>query len=111
MSKPYIHLEEALALRTEGRSSFRLLTDKQGCVAGCCSGITINRREEYSFDVHDDQEGFFVLEGEGFACVDGEEFPLYPGTSFIVAAGKSHGVITKDKEVPIKVFWFHSAIG
>ena len=41
MKKPYITLEEALAAREEGRRSVKFLTEANGCINGCCSGVTI----------------------------------------------------------------------
>ena len=39
MKKPYITLEEALAAREEGRRSIKFLTEANGCINGCCSGV------------------------------------------------------------------------
>lgn len=110
-NRPYIHIEEALSKRQEGKMSFRLLGEEQGCMAGCCSGITINVNTEYrGVSSHEDQEGFFILEGEGYAILGEEEFEIFPGTSFVALPGVLHGIRTKDANKPVKVLWFHSAI-
>ena len=64
MKKPYITLEEALAAREEGRRSIKFLTEDNGCINGCCSGVTICSETEFNPEpgFHDDQEGFFVLD-------------------------------------------------
>ena len=59
---------------------------------------------------HDDQEGFFVLEGNGFVRLDNEEFKVKAGDSFIALPGVRHTMKTVDSEKPLKVFWFHSGI-
>lgn len=60
MKKPYITLEEALAAREEGRRSVKFLTEANGCINGCCSGVTICSETEFNPEpgFHDDQEGF-----------------------------------------------------
>ena len=104
MKKPYITLEEALAAREEGRRSVKFLTEANGCINGCCSGVTICSETEFNPEpgFHDDQEGFFVLEGNGFVRLAGD--------SFIALPGVRHTMKTVDSEKPLKVFWFHSGI-
>ena len=48
MKKPYITLEEALAAREEGRRSVKFLTEDNGCINGCCSGVTICSETEFN---------------------------------------------------------------
>ena len=57
MKKPYITLEEALAAREEGRRSVKFLTEANGCINGCCSGVTICSETEFNPDpgFHDDR--------------------------------------------------------
>ena len=59
--------------------------------------------------VHNDQEGFYVLEGEGYAKLDDLVFPIKAGDSFVALAGVAHTIRTKEGCQPVKVFWFHSA--
>ena len=59
---------------------------------------------------HEDQEGFYVLEGEGYAKLDDLEFPIKAGDSFIALPGVRHTLKTKEGCQPVKVFWFHSAV-
>lgn len=109
--KPYITWSEAVARADKNTTTCRLLTNENGCVAGCCSGITTYSNTEYGkAGVHNDQEGFFVLEGEGYAKLDDLEFPIAKGDSFIAAAGVAHAMRTKEGCEPVKVLWFHSAV-
>lgn len=109
--KPYVTWAEAQERAGEGATAFKLLTEDNGCVAGCCSGITTYGNTEYRKPgVHDDQEGFFVLEGEGYAKLDDLEFPIAKGDSFVAAAGVAHAVRTKEGCEPVKVLWFHGAV-
>ncbi len=67
--------------REEGRRSVKFLTEANGCINGCCSGVTICSETEFNPEpgFHDDQEGFFVLEGNGFVRLDNEEFEVKAG--------------------------------
>ena len=97
---------------SKGRRSVKFLTEDNGCINGCCSGVTICSETEFNPEpgFHDDQEGFFVLEGNGFVRLDNEEFEVKAGDSFIALPGVRHTMKTVDSEKPLKVFWFHSGI-
>ena len=91
--------------------SVRILDEKNGCVAGCNAGITIYSGTEYGKGGrHKDQEGFYVLEGEGMAKFGEEEFPVYPGVAMVAPVGVHHIIKRNPDSVPVKVFWFHSAV-
>lgn len=110
--KPYRTMDEVMKEQGENSRGYKLLTAENGCVAGCCSGISVYASNEFSRKpgCHDDQEGFFVLEGEGYAKLDDLEFPIKTGDSFIAAAGVKHTIRTNQESAPVKVFWFHSAM-
>jgi len=88
-----------------------LLSEENGCQAGCRTGLLLYRQEEYrQGGVHEDQEGFFVLEGTGKAMVGENELSLSPGACFIVPPGLYHS-IRKDLTCDyIKLFFFHAAV-
>ncbi len=98
-------------MNKNGGNACDVLTAENGCVAGCKAGFTFYRETEYKKPgVHDDQEGFLVLEGRGKAKFGDEEFDVYPGLVMIAPAGTPHA-IKKDKDsCDVKVFWFHSAV-
>jgi mannose-6-phosphate isomerase-like protein (cupin superfamily) len=107
----YIRLREAKETVRYGVVNYSLLTDAHGCTAGCCTGISIFSDTEYSVaNTHEDQEGFFVIEGEGWARVGETEFRIEPDTSFIVPAGFSHTIKRDPNSPQVRVFWFHAAI-
>ena len=109
--KPFISWEETVNSQQDKAPNYRLLTADNGCQAGMCSGITVYSSYEYKKPgVHEDQEGFFVLEGEGFAKLGDEEFAIKKGDSFVAGVGVPHAVKTKEGCEPVKVFWFHSAV-
>lgn len=94
-----------------GKNGIEALGVQNGCVSGCRAGVTFYRDTEYNKGgVHDDQEGFYVLEGYGKALFGEEEFDVYPGVSMIAPAGVRHSIKRNNDSSPVKVFWFHSAI-
>lgn len=107
---PYTTLDSIIAQIPE-RTGHTLLDEDQGCVKGCRMGVSLYRNTEYHMpQKHDDQEGFFVLDGKGYALIDGEEIPLLPGTAFMVPAHTDH-VIRRDPSCDCcKVLWFHAAV-
>lgn len=109
---PFISIEEATKKKNPAKAAMKLLTEENGCVNGCCSGITECRETQYGPrpGIHDDQEGFFVLEGEGFVKLDDMEYAVKPGDSFIALPGVAHSLRVKEGCDCLKVFWFHSGI-
>lgn len=109
--KYYVNLKDVKEGRTEPYISYYLVNEKNGCVAGCRTGISIHCKTEYTKqEVHEDQEGFFVLDGTGWAKVGNSEFRIEPEISLIVPAGTEHCFKKERDSKPIKVFWFHASI-
>lgn len=106
-----VNRKDVQGIQGEGHVSYFLLDEKNGCVAGCKTGVSVYALSEYNKPgVHDDQEGFYVVEGSGWAKVGDEEFPIEPGGSFIVPAHKEHSVKKDPDSGPLMVFWFHAAV-
>ena len=110
--KPYITKKEVEETQGKDARTQRFLTAENGCLGGCTSGTTVYAGYEFSVHpgVHEDQEGFYVLEGEGYAKLGDLEFPIEAGDSFIALPGVPHTIKTKPGCQPVKVFWFHSAV-
>ncbi len=99
--------------KTGKRTGYELIGEKDGCVNGCRCGISVYTRKEYDLahaGAHDDQEGFFVLEGRGRAMVGDDEIVLEPGVCFVVPAGVKHCMKCEQDSGFCKVFWFHAAV-
>ena len=97
-------------IKGDGVSSFPMLKEAQGCVNGCCAGVSVYYTTEYKAPgMHKDQEGFIVLEGTGWAKIGDEEFRLEPNISFIAPVGVKHSIKCDLASNPVKVFWFHAA--
>lgn len=107
----YVNRNNISGVQGEGHVSYFLLDDGNGCVAGCKTGISVYELSEYNAPgLHDDQEGFCVMEGSGWAKVGDKEFPIEPEGSFIVPAHQEHSLKKNPESVPLKVFWFHAAV-
>ena len=106
-----VNRKDVETIKGEGHASYFLLDEKNGCVAGCKTGVSVYSLAEYNNPgVHDDQEGFFVVEGSGWAKVGDKEFPIEPDSSFIVPAHYEHSLKKDTDSGPLKVFWFHAAV-
>lgn len=106
----YVKLEDVI--ESKGKQlGYLLLGEEQGCVNGCCLGVSVYTDAEYGqVAAHEDQEGFFVLSGYGNALINGEEISLEPGMSFIVPAGVEHVMKSAEAGNECRVLWFHAAI-
>lgn len=88
-----------------------LLNQDNGCVASCRTGLLYYRQTSFiQGGVHEDQEGFYVLEGSGRARVGEQEFPISPGSCFIAPAGKEHYICRDETCDYVKLFFFHAAV-
>jgi len=88
-----------------------LVSTEQGATNGFCLGIALYDKEEYRKPgVHDDQEGFFVLEGHGTARVGDEEFEVRPGSAFIAQKGVPHTVKRAPDSPPVRILYAHGAV-
>jgi len=88
-----------------------LIGKDNGATSGFCMGVSYYALTEYGKSgVHDDQEGFYVLQGYGMAKVGNEEFPVKPGSCFIANKGVPHTMKRDAASQPIKVLWCHGAV-
>lgn len=87
-----------------------LIGKSHGATNGFSMGISYYASAEYGTPgIHDDQEGFYILEGRGMARVGEQEFPVTAGTAFIANKGVPH-TMKRDADSPtIKVLWCHGA--
>lgn len=107
---PYVMLDEIM--KESGRKTgYTLLDERHGCVNGSRCGISVYRNETYAAaSSHEDQEGFFVLEGRGSALIGEEELFLAPGMAFMIPAHTPHAMRKAQDCESCRVFWFHAAV-
>jgi len=109
--KIFINEKDVTPVKYKDYSFKEMLGEKNGCLAGCRTGVLIYTQEEYrQSGVHEDQEGFFVLSGSGSAMVGDKEFSLKPGVCFIVPPGTYHSIKKDTSCSCIKLFFFHAAV-
>jgi mannose-6-phosphate isomerase-like protein (cupin superfamily) len=108
----FVNKKDLQGVQMQGHVSYPMLDESHGCVAGFCSGITTYTVTDYPTPgVHEDQEGFVVMEGTGWAKVGDEEYRLEPEVCFVAPAGVAHSIKRDPKSPYVKVCWFHGAIG
>lgn len=105
--KLYKHLEELNLDLEQVNPSAMLLKGENGA----CSGLCFYNSLKYEIiGCHDDQEGFYVIEGNGTAMIDDTEIEVKPDMAILLPANVKHSFKRNPDSVPLKVFWFHSAI-
>ena len=106
---PFVKESEVIAAEGE-RTGYNLIDERHGCKNGAKCGISFYTRTEFHEGAeHDDQEGFYVLEGKGYARIDGEVLTMEPGVSFVIPAHTNHSMRRDPDYEYCKVFWFHAA--
>jgi glyoxylate utilization-related uncharacterized protein len=109
--KNYVNLDDVLPIEYDQYTYLPLLDEKNGCKAGCRTGILRYKQMVYNQGgIHDDQEIFFVLKGEGSALIDTEEITLSPGVCFVVPPGKYHSIKKNFTCDFIELYFFHAAV-
>lgn len=107
----YVNEEDVLEPQENGLPGGLLIGEAQGATKGFCLGIAYYDNAEYlEPGVHDDQEGFCILEGTGTAKVGDEEFPVHPGMAFIAQKGVPHAVKKSSGSGPVKILYAHGAV-
>jgi len=78
---------------------------------GASIGVCLYTATEFTsfYGVHEDQEGFYVIEGSGQARLDDEILPVEAGCTFLLAPGVKHSFIRDAGCEGLKVLWFHAA--
>ena len=109
----YVHLKD-IPVKDPNSNLFKtynMLGEKEGCVAGCSAGVTIFMSDQYNVPgTHNNQEGFYVLEGTGWGKIGDEEFKVEPEMALFVPAGVTHCFKRDPESVGLKVFWFHAKV-
>ena len=83
---------KALLSSGESKSGFKHIHDSSVEVGG-----------EIGVHIHgDDEEVYYVIEGEGILLLNGERISVRPGDFSLVGKGESHGVINTG-DVPLRL--------
>lgn len=91
--------------------TYNMLGEHNGLVSGSSAGITVFMADEYNVaGTHNDQEGFFVLEGSGWGKIGDQEFKVEPDMAYVVPAGVTHCFKKDPGTEGLKVFWFHAQV-
>ena len=107
----HVHEEDFTRISDSTHAGTQLIGKDQGATGGFCFGISSYFVDTFGEPgVHDDQEGFYVVEGTGVAKLGDEEFDIRPGSAFLVRIGVPHTIKRNPDSVPVKVLWFHGTV-
>ncbi|MEN6316136.1 MAG: cupin domain-containing protein [Clostridiaceae bacterium] len=105
--KLYTYLDRLNMDKTKVNPSAKFLDG----LNGSCSGICFYNSLKYEVPgCHDDQEGFYVIEGSGTVLMGDTEAEVRPDMAILLPPRTKHSFKRNPDSVPIKVFWFHAAI-
>jgi mannose-6-phosphate isomerase-like protein (cupin superfamily) len=107
----HVHEDNVAKIEDNNHAGAELIGEQNGAVNGYSLGIAIYYLETYTTPgIHDDQEGFYVVEGSGKAKVGDEEFDIHPGSAFIAQKGAPHSIKRNPDSGPVKVVWSHGPV-
>ena len=96
-------------LEFPGAVSYPIFTLESSPIANCSAAFNVFQSETYptTMGVHDDNEGFYVIEGFGKMMVGDEEYKLEPHTAMYAPAGVLHGIKKDPSSMDLKTFLYH----
>ncbi|MGD9498109.1 MAG: cupin domain-containing protein [Armatimonadota bacterium] len=112
MAQPaWTHVEDAaVSVYPDRRSADLIGTDAIPTTSGFNVGVAWYTAQEFGEpQVHEDQEGLYVISGEGELRVGEEVVALRPGTAVYVPPGTAHGGRRTTGE-PVMVVYTHGAV-
>lgn len=112
MNKNYlIQMQEEEIIGNGLVINYKVLNEDFGGIPGSNIGIAEYANTRYLIPgIHDDQEFFYVIEGEGKARIGGCEIKIAKGSMFVVPPSTEHTIMTSDCNNPVKVLWVHNPI-
>ena len=106
-----VHEDDITKIDENGHAGAELIGADNGATNGFSLGVAVYYLETYvEPGVHDDQEGFYVVEGTGRARIGDEEFDIRPGSAFIAQKGVTHAMKKNPGSVPVKVVYGHGPV-
>lgn len=97
--------------QNETHSSAALIDSRLGAENNFSMGISKYFLVEFGeSSVHEDQEGFYVIEGSGAVKIGNEVIEIFQGDSFIVPCGTPHTLKKNKDSKELKVLWCHGAV-
>ena len=104
----HVHEENFTLSGSSRQEGAELIGAANGATNGFCLGIELYYAEEFGEPgIHDDQEGFYILEGTGKAKIGDQVFDIRPGSALIAPRGVPHCIIKDPGSGPLKAVWCH----
>lgn len=111
MMKSFSFEDEMTFSKSTLHSGSELIGADNGAKNGFSMGISYYYGQDYGVPgMHNDQEGFYVLEGNGFAKIGDVEIIIKPGVGFIALPGEAHAIKCSADCKYVKLLWAHGAI-
>jgi mannose-6-phosphate isomerase-like protein (cupin superfamily) len=91
-----------------GVQTYRIFTPENTPISNSTSSLGIYQTEEYPpMGIHDDNEGFFVVDGHGKVQLGDIETDISPNMAFFAPAGVPHSIKKDPGSSDLKIFLYH----
>lgn len=70
-------------------------------------GPGVITHDEHRPHTHEDQECFFILQGEGWVELNGKREPIGVGDVLVIEPGEDHHMISSEHN-PLVLIWLHA---
>lgn len=70
--------------------------------------MTLQPRENIGWEVHPQDQFFYVESGTGLAIINNNRYHLIPGSGIIIPGGASHNIFNVSRKQPLSIFVIYS---
>lgn len=70
--------------------------------------MTLQPKENIGWEVHPQDQFFYVEKGHGLAIIDNKKYILNPGVGLIIPGGSRHNIFNTSQQNPLQLFVIYS---